>query len=118
MADIEWTQMLADHLQGLAQDRIQLIQDWATLNTSRFPDDHAEIRALQRAIQNGIIHLNSGIEICRSLCASCGLLCTKGKRHDGGHDCGTTHMCVHNCDFEHEEETALRCNLRFALSDT
>lgn len=110
--------MLGDHLQRLAQDRIQLVHDWVTLNTSRFPDDHAEILGLQRAIQNGIIDLHSGIEICRSLCASCGLLCTQGKRHGGGHNCGTTHMCVHNCDFEHEEETIICCNLRYVLSGT
>lgn len=111
MADTDWTEELAFHLGGLIQRRIRHVQDWLAINTSRFAEDHADIRNLHRAFQNGSLELQASVELCCSVCANCNLLCTEGKRHDGPHHCGTSHSCVHECEFEHDEETSLVCGL-------
>ncbi|KDQ16742.1 hypothetical protein BOTBODRAFT_106461 [Botryobasidium botryosum FD-172 SS1] len=111
IADTEWIKQLASHFQMLAQERIQHVRDWITNNISRFAEDNADIRSLQRAFQDRIVELQANIELCGSACASCGLVCVQGKRHDDFHDCGTSHNCIQNCEFDHGEEISYPCGL-------
>ena len=111
MTDTEWADGLASYLRELAQERVQHVQDWIAVNTSRFSPDHAEICNLQRVFQSAVVEIQSSIEICRSTCVNCRLLCIKGRRHDGLHDCGTPHTCIHACDFEHKDSMPLSCGL-------
>ncbi|KDQ16740.1 hypothetical protein BOTBODRAFT_53828 [Botryobasidium botryosum FD-172 SS1] len=111
MPDTDWIKQLALHLQVLTQERIQHVRNWITTNISRFSEDNAEIRNLQRAFQDGIVEIQGNIELCGSVCAFCSLLCVQGKQHEDSHDCGTSHNCVQNCEFDHDEELLYSCCL-------
>ncbi|KAF8306096.1 hypothetical protein DL93DRAFT_250101 [Clavulina sp. PMI_390] len=88
---------LTEHLRRLADARVRHVRLWIESNVNRFSSENAEIRSLQRRFEALSRELTSGVEICGLKCASCGLLCVEGKRHEGDHDCGTTHRCIHQC---------------------
>ncbi|KDQ06301.1 hypothetical protein BOTBODRAFT_60673 [Botryobasidium botryosum FD-172 SS1] len=111
MVDTEWIKHLTSFLQDLAQRRIQHVRDWVTANVFRFPEDNSDIRNLQRAFQNGMMELQASIELCGSVCGSCNLLCVQEKRHGSSHDCSTSHRCVQECDFDHDDEGVYNCGL-------
>ncbi|KAI0959615.1 hypothetical protein AcW1_004397 [Taiwanofungus camphoratus] len=94
-----WIQELEAFLNGLVQQRVELVEEWLSLNTARFPATHADIQALRRLANNMIIDMKGCVQLCTLQCASCHLSCILVRHHEGHHNCRTTHHCVHACEF-------------------
>ncbi|KAJ7781844.1 hypothetical protein DFH07DRAFT_389440 [Mycena maculata] len=109
--EMEWIAGLAQFLQDRAEMRIEYISRWIDSNLARFKSNHANIDLLRRDFDRGKVDLRGNVEICRMQCASCNLLCLLGRRHEGDipHDCRTSHICLHSCDFGEEHPQSKSC---------
>ena len=100
MPDSEWIGGLASHLSELIDLRVNHVQHWLDSNLERFQGSHAAIEALRRRFDSLIIEIKTNVQLCRTQCASCHLLCIRNRLHEGGdHSCQTAHKCVYNCEF-------------------
>jgi hypothetical protein len=99
MSDALWTSHLSAYLEHLAEMRVEHVREWIALNLSRFQTGHANIEDLRRTFESAIVDLKAGVQLCKTKCASCHLLCVQSRLHDGAHDCQTSHECIHVCDF-------------------
>ncbi|KAK0202722.1 hypothetical protein DFS33DRAFT_1436579 [Desarmillaria ectypa] len=106
--DGDWADALEQHLQRLADMRVNRVQEWIESNLSRFTATHATITELKRAFDNAQVDLRSSVALCRMKCTICNLLCVGSRRHDPDvpHDCRTSHQCIKPCEFtdEHTDE--------------
>ncbi|KAJ7583113.1 hypothetical protein C8J56DRAFT_202132 [Mycena floridula] len=114
MKDVAWVTELSDYLKRLVDCRVEHVQEWIFSNLSRFKaTNHANIELLRRALDTAIIELRSNVDLCKMQCASCQLLCLRG-RHGAeiAHECSTDHRCIANCDYDtdHDGQTKL-CGL-------
>jgi len=93
-----------EFLQGLVKERLELVERWLQANTARF-GEHSEVQGLMRAFKEHGEEMKGSTLLCGSRCSSCGLLCLEMRRHEGEHDCKTTHRCVHLCErlVDHED---------------
>jgi len=93
-----------EFLQGLVKERLELVGQWLQANTARF-GEHSEVQGLMRAFKEHGEDMKGSTLLCGSRCSSCGLLCLEMRRHEGEHDCKTTHRCVHPCErlMDHED---------------
>ncbi|KAK0189051.1 hypothetical protein F5146DRAFT_693680 [Armillaria mellea] len=109
--DSDWADALEQHLQRLADARIDRVQAWIKSNLSRFTATHATITELNREFDNAQVDLRSSVALCRMKCSSCNLLCVDSRRHDPDmpHNCQTSHQCTKPCEFmdEHTDEPKL-----------
>lgn len=60
LPDHEWTSELALYLDKLADLRVSHVNEWISVNLTRFKADHAEVEALRRALDTFAIELRSG----------------------------------------------------------
>jgi hypothetical protein len=97
--DPDWINGLAEHINGIINLRVSHVRLWLDSNLERFPASHATIEDLRRCFDNMVIEMRANVQLCSGPCASCHLLCVRGRLHYGEHRCGTTHICVHNCAF-------------------
>lgn len=116
--DFEWISALSLHLDALVEMRVEHIREWITLNLSRFQSGHDSINSLHRAFESQKLDLKAGVQLCKTQCLQCQLLCTKSRSHEGPHDCQTSHHCIHRCNFcgEADAETVKDCTMRLAMS--
>ena len=93
-----------EFLQGLVKERLDLVGGWLQANTARF-GKHSEVQSLMRAFKEHGEELKGSMLLCGSRCGSCGLFCLEMRRHEGEHDCKTTHRCPHPCErlAQHED---------------
>ena len=112
MPDAEWASNLSMYLDNLADMRVERVREWINLNLSRFQTGHANIEDLRRTFENATVDLKAGVQLCKTKCASCHLLCLQSRLHDGPHDCQTSHECIHMCDFCHyDREVRKDCTM-------
>ncbi|KAI9444004.1 hypothetical protein H4582DRAFT_2189914 [Lactarius indigo] len=98
--DSTWHSELAQYLTHLVDLRVAHVESWLESNIQRFQGSHASIEELRRTFGNAVIDLRASVELCRSQCDSCTLVCVRGGRlHRDGHDCLTNHKCIHDCTF-------------------
>ncbi|KAH8977863.1 hypothetical protein EDB86DRAFT_2816692 [Lactarius hatsudake] len=98
--DSTWHSDLAQFLTHLVDLRVAHVESWLESNVERFEGSHASIEELRRTFDNAVIDLRASVEICRSQCGSCNLVCVRSSRlHRDGHDCLTDHKCIHDCTF-------------------
>ncbi|KAH9029436.1 hypothetical protein EDB85DRAFT_2251894, partial [Lactarius pseudohatsudake] len=98
--DSTWHSDLAQYLTHLVDLRVAHVESWLESNTEQFKGSHASIEELRRTFGNAVIDLRASVELCRSQCDSCNLICVRGSRvHGDGHDCLTNHKCIHDCTF-------------------
>jgi hypothetical protein len=97
--DPDWMKGLAEHINGLINLRVSHVRLWLDSNLERFQAGHATIEDLRRCFDNMVIEMRANVQLCSGQCASCHLLCVRGRLHDGEHSCSTTHRCVYNCGF-------------------
>ncbi|KAJ7504160.1 hypothetical protein B0H11DRAFT_1709774, partial [Mycena galericulata] len=109
--EVEWIAGLTHFLQARAEMRIEYVFHWIKSNLARFKSNHANMDVLRRDFDTGAVDLRSNVEICRMQCASCNLLCLLSRRHEADilHDCQTSHICPHPCDFGEEHSQAETC---------
>lgn len=112
--DTEWVSELSSHLDSLVDVRVEHVHEWIVLNLSRFQSGHANIDTLRRTFETAKVDLKAGVQLCKTQCSECQLLCTKNRSHEGLHDCQTSHKCIHSCDFcrENNEENLKDCTMR------
>ena len=97
--DTEWIERFVSLLQGLIDLRVSHVRLWLDSNLERFQAGHATIEDLLRRFDNMVIEMRANVQLCGVQCASCHLLCVRGRLHEGDHSCKTTHKCVHDCTF-------------------
>jgi hypothetical protein len=112
MLDSELLEELRAYINGLINLRINHVRSWLDCNLVRFQGDHAAIEDLRRRFDNMVIEMKTNVQLCGSQCASCHLLCFRGRLHDGDHDCNTDHKCAHNCGFCEDD---LNCGTRYVI---
>ncbi|KAH7907394.1 hypothetical protein BJ138DRAFT_1014577, partial [Hygrophoropsis aurantiaca] len=99
LPDADWTEELSLHLESLVDMRIDHVREWVALNLSRFQSGHASIEELRRTLENATVDLKTSVQLCRTQCGDCHLLCVQSRLHEGQHHCQTSHQCIHVCDF-------------------
>jgi hypothetical protein len=97
--DSEWISELGQHLTHLVDLRVAHVDKWLKLNTQRFLAENASMEELRQTFNNAVIDLRASVQLCRSECDNCNLLCIQSPFHEGGHDCLTSHDCVRDCTF-------------------
>ena len=97
--DSEWTSDLVQHLTRLVDLRVSHVEKWLKSNIQRFQAEDASIEDLRRTFNSAVIDLRAGIQLCKLQCATCNLLCTQSRFHEGDHNCLTSHECIHDCTF-------------------
>ncbi|KAH7105371.1 hypothetical protein BKA62DRAFT_689459 [Auriculariales sp. MPI-PUGE-AT-0066] len=95
--DIDWLDLASAHIQAQLDRRIRHVTDWITLNTTRFANN-TETLKLRRLLDAAIVEVQAGIEFCGMSCLDCSLNCVLPKRHEGDHDCKTSHQCKFRCE--------------------
>jgi hypothetical protein len=86
-----------EFLNSLVKGRLDLVGGWLQVNTERF-SDHSEVQALMRAFREHAEEMKGTNVLCGARCSSCGLLCLEMRRHEGDHDCKTSHRCPQPCE--------------------
>ena len=98
--DSTWHSGLAQYLAHLVDMRVAHVENWLESNVQRFEGDHASIEDLRRTFRSAAVDLRASVELCRSQCDSCNLVCVRsGRLHSDGHECLTNHKCIHDCTF-------------------
>ena len=87
------------YLLSIASARVGQVRTWLEQNTSRF-GKHPDVQTLLRRFEKLAKELKAYVLPCGVTCGSCNLPCLKGRRHDGAHDCCTTHKCPRGCEFK------------------
>ena len=110
-----WHSDLAQYLTHLVDLRVAHVENWLESNVQRFEGGHASIEELRRTFGNAVIDLRASVELCRSECGSCNLVCVRSSRvHRDNHDCLTNHKCVHHCTFcERDSLPTKPCGQRY-----
>ena len=107
--DYEWTSGLAQYLTHLVDLRVAHIDKWLKLNVQRFQAGNASIDELRRTFTSAIIDLRASVQLCRSQCSACNLLCIQSRLHEGSHNCLTSHECIYDCTFCPRDFLTKRC---------
>ncbi|CAL1701264.1 unnamed protein product [Somion occarium] len=102
LSEQDWVEGLSNFLDGLANDRIDHVQEWLQVNTARFKGDSPQFEDIRRLYDSLVISLRSNIRLCTMQCSECQLLCLHARHHEGEHDCRTTHHCSHACQYVDE----------------
>ncbi|KAH8977864.1 hypothetical protein EDB86DRAFT_3157238 [Lactarius hatsudake] len=98
--DSEWHSDLVHYLTHLVDLRVAHVENWLESNVQQFDGGHASIEELRRTFDSAVIDLRASVELCRSQCGSCNLICVQCSRsHKRNHDCSTDHRCIHRCSF-------------------
>jgi len=110
----DWISGLSGHLEVITEMRAMHVQKWISQNLERFTVSHASLETLRRACDIALMELKENVHLCKAQCLSCNLLCLQSRGHDTHHDCGTSHLCPHLCDFSDEHSGEERkCGLRY-----
>lgn len=110
IVEVEFLTGYRQYLSAIAEARIDHVQTWINANVARF-GEMAEITSLRSNFEQLSKELRMSVILCGSKCSECGLLCLENKRHDGDHDCKTSHKCPELCGFADEHEAAVGCDL-------
>ena len=97
--DSEWMSGLVEYLTHLVDLRVAHVEEWLKSNTQRFQADNASMEELCQAYKCAVIDLRASVQVCKSECDECNLLCIQSRFHEGAHNCLTSHDCIHDCTF-------------------
>jgi len=106
--DSEWTSNLAQYLTHLVDLRVGHVDRWLKSNVRRFQAGNTIIEEMRRTFYSAVIDLRAGVELCNSQCGTCNLFCIQSRLHEGGHDCLTSHKCIHDCTFCERDPVAAK----------
>ena len=115
--DSEWRSDLVEYLTHLVDLRVAHVEEWLKSNTQRFQADNESMEELRRASKSAVIDLRASVQVCKSACDCCNLLCIQSRFHEGAHDCLTSHDCIHICTFCDKQMIAEKtCGQMYVLS--
>ena len=111
----KWMENLCLYLQELVDKRVAHIQAWIDSNLSQFNSSNATIEELRRTLDARTVEIKRSVQLCKTKCAHCHLLCVDVQFHEDAHDCSTSHRCPTACQFvdEHNGEPD-PCSLPYA----
>ncbi|KAF8607202.1 hypothetical protein BDV93DRAFT_467878 [Ceratobasidium sp. AG-I] len=92
--------------------RIGQVRQWIDVNISRFPSENQDIRDLVKSFEAVALSTRAAVKMCSSTCDSCHLSCLRPYRHEGEHDCKTTHNCALVCEVSDMHSELTPCGLR------
>lgn len=92
--------------------RIGQVRHWINTNINRFPTENQDIRDLVKTFEAVALSTRAAVKMCASTCGSCHLSCLRPYRHEGDHDCKTTHNCALLCDVSDMHSEPTPCGLR------
>ena len=103
---------LNQYLLSIADARIGQVRTWLEQNTVWFGKT-PDVQTLLRRFDELAKELKGHVLVCGVVCGSCSLSCLKERRHDGAHDCCTTHKCPRTCDLndQHNGLPASACDM-------
>ncbi|KAG0701346.1 hypothetical protein DFH29DRAFT_990130 [Suillus ampliporus] len=107
----DWIENLTTHIDSLVNLRVAHVREWISSNVARFQSGQASIEELMRAFDSATVDLKSNLQLCKLKCTSCELLCVQSRLHDGQHNCQTSHVCIHACDFCASSGEAKACTM-------
>ncbi|KAH8114638.1 hypothetical protein DFH11DRAFT_1508680 [Phellopilus nigrolimitatus] len=111
-SDPEWTIQLSSFLENLIEQRVAHVHAWIDSNLSQFNGSNAAIEDLHRAIESKVVEVRRTVQLCKTQCEQCHLLCINARFHEGDHNCSTNHECPHPCQFVDEhDESSEACSL-------
>ncbi|KDQ64239.1 hypothetical protein JAAARDRAFT_220269 [Jaapia argillacea MUCL 33604] len=110
--DLEWVHGLTTHFDYVTHLRLEYVRDWITRNTDRFPSNNSDIANLRREFESMAVDLKGSVQLCAMQCSHCNLYCILNRRHNGSHDCCTSHHCPSLCDFVDEHIVVEKCGLK------
>jgi hypothetical protein len=99
IVDSQWISNFEQHLTHLVDLRVAHVDKWLKSNTQRFQEENASMDELRRTFHSAVIDLRASIQLCKSECDDCNLLCVRRRLHEGHHNCLTSHDCIHDCTF-------------------
>ncbi|KAH8114613.1 hypothetical protein DFH11DRAFT_1764484 [Phellopilus nigrolimitatus] len=102
--DPEWTTQLSSFLENLIEQRVAHVYAWIDSNLSQFNGSNAAIEDLHRAVDSKVVEVRRTVQLCKTQCEQCHLLCINSRFHEGDHNCSTNHMCPHPCQFVDEHD--------------
>ncbi|KAG1764551.1 hypothetical protein EDD22DRAFT_883267 [Suillus occidentalis] len=111
MPEDHWIENLIAHIDSMVNLRVAHVREWISLNVARFQSGQASIDELMRTFESAIVDLKSNLQLCKLKCGRCELLCIQSRLHDGQHDCQTSHVCIHSCDFCASSGEAKDCSM-------
>ncbi|KAH8114640.1 hypothetical protein DFH11DRAFT_1764593 [Phellopilus nigrolimitatus] len=103
-SDPEWTTQLSSFLENLIEQRVAHVHAWIDSNLSQFDGSNAAIEDLHRAYESKVVEVRRTVQLCKTQCEQCHLLCINSRFHEGDHDCSTDHKCPHPCQFVDEHD--------------
>ncbi|KDN44291.1 hypothetical protein RSAG8_05555, partial [Rhizoctonia solani AG-8 WAC10335] len=109
--DTEYIETIKKGIYDLLEQRLEFVQQWATVNTEPFPQDNPHIREFLRKLAMAKTTMRDATRICASRCNKCMLLCLNVRHHPGEHNCGTNHACIFDCDLSESNERREPCGL-------
>ncbi|CAE6435374.1 unnamed protein product [Rhizoctonia solani] len=110
-SDALYVKTLQKALYAALDQRLALVRQWMTMNTEQFPSNNQDIRNLTSKLDAAALAMRASVRLCSSWCSSCQLLCLRVHRHSGGHNCGTNHQCVLDCEISEEHTQRTSCGL-------
>jgi hypothetical protein len=111
MPEDQWIENLIAHIDSMVNLRVAHVREWISSNVARFQSGQASIDELMRTFESAIVDLKSNLQLCKLKCGRCELLCIQSRLHDGQHDCQTSHVCIHSCDFCASSGEAKDCSM-------
>ena len=82
---------LVEYLTHLVDLRVAHVEEWLNSNTQHFQTDNASMEELRWAFNSAVIDLRASVQVCKSECDECNLLCIQSRFHEGAHNCLTSH---------------------------
>lgn len=112
-AQAEWIKYLQERVQELVHARTKLIRAWVDTNLSRFDKDLAHVQGVYKKLEESSVKLMANVKLCGLQCSECHLACISVYRHDGPHNCRTSHRCLCPCDQanDHSQRSIPICGL-------
>jgi hypothetical protein len=92
--------------------RLDLVQQWITVNVERFTQGNQDIRNLTEKLKAAALSMRAALRLCLHRCSECQLLCLRTYRHSGDHSCGTDHLCASDCEVVEEHSQREPCGLQ------
>lgn len=119
MPESVWVQDFAQYLDQVTDNRIGLVRAWLEENTIQFKTRSEDFTELWREFNTLSIAVKEGVNLCRSRCHDCQLLCLRPRAHSGSHDCETSHRCAKSCAFHadgQDRQESQACSLPYVYS--
>ncbi|CAE6478109.1 unnamed protein product [Rhizoctonia solani] len=111
MLDTSYVNTTQERINELLEQRLEFVQQWATVNTESFPQDNHHIVEFLQNLASAKVSMREATRLCASQCEKCKLMCMHVGQHPGEHNCSTDHICIFDCELFEPDERREPCGL-------